>query len=179
MFALALTACAVVIYAEKFRATMPGALPQKADDYICTQIPLPQFKYENGYVSGFKPIVNESVHHIILSACNEWMSGEVAARPGPCVLQCRTHILYAWAHHGAPLTLPEGSAFEIGYNTEIKSLSMEVHYSRREDRPDHATVELTYTHQPQPNRAGVILLYNQWATIPPHVKNFPTNISCR
>ncbi|KAM7541004.1 hypothetical protein Aperf_G00000041534 [Anoplocephala perfoliata] len=178
-FPFALVLCVTLVYAEKFRATMPGAYPQKADDYICTQIPLPQFKTENGYVSGFKAIVNDSVHHIIISACNEWMSGEVAAPPGPCDTQCRTHILYSWAHQGAPLILPEGSAFEIGYNTEIKSLSMEVHYIRREEKPDYATVELTYTRQPQPNRAGIILLYNQWATVPPHAEHFPTNISCR
>ncbi|KAM3175002.1 hypothetical protein ACTXT7_009414 [Hymenolepis weldensis] len=158
---------------------MPGALPQKADDYICTQIPLPQFKSLIGYVTGFRPIVNDSVHHIIISACDEWMPGDVASRPGPCDSQCRSHILYAWAHHGSPLVLPEGSAFEIGKNTEIKSLSMEVHYIRREEKPDYATIELTYTLEPQPNRAGIILLYNDIASIPPHVQHFPTNISCQ
>ncbi|KAL5111726.1 Peptidyl-glycine alpha-amidating monooxygenase A [Taenia crassiceps] len=56
---------------------------------------------------------------------------------------------------------------------------MEVHYSRRVVNPDYATVELTYTLQPQPNHAGIILLYNDEATIPPHAQHFPTNISCR
>ncbi|KAL5961662.1 Peptidyl-glycine alpha-amidating monooxygenase A [Taenia solium] len=158
---------------------MPGAYPRRADEYICTRIPLLDFMYVPGYVTAFKPIVNASVHHIILSACDRWLGSEEATPPGPCDGQCRTHILYAWAHNGAPLVLPEGSAFEIGRTTSIKSLSMEVHYSRREDNPDYATIELTYTHQPQPNRAGIILLYNAEATIPPHAQHFPTNISCR
>ncbi|EUB64496.1 Peptidyl-glycine alpha-amidating monooxygenase A [Echinococcus granulosus] len=158
---------------------MPGAYPRKADEYICTRIPLPDFKYYPGYVTAFKPIVNASVHHIILSSCGTWLGGEEASRPGPCDGQCRTHILYAWAHNGAPLVLPERTAFEIGRTTPIKSLSMEVHYSRYEENPDYATIELTYTLQPQPNRAGIILLYNDEATIPPHAQHFPTNISCR
>uniref|UniRef100_A0A0R3WWV5 Peptidylglycine monooxygenase n=1 Tax=Hydatigena taeniaeformis TaxID=6205 RepID=A0A0R3WWV5_HYDTA len=165
--------------AWRFFATMPGARPKRADEYICTQIPLPRFKYNPGYVTAFIPIVNSSVHHIIISACDKWMEGVEASRPGPCDGQCRTHILYAWAHNGAPLILPEGTAFEIGRTTPIKSLSMEVHYSQREENPDYATVELTYTPQPQPNRAGIILLYNAEATIPPHAQHFPTNISCR
>uniref|UniRef100_A0A5K3EQ04 Peptidylglycine monooxygenase n=1 Tax=Mesocestoides corti TaxID=53468 RepID=A0A5K3EQ04_MESCO len=167
------------VISEKVLVSMPGAYPQKADDYICTQIPLPQFKNSPGYVTAFKPIVNASVHHIILGACDKWIGRNKASRPGPCINTCRTHILYAWAHKGAPLVLPEGSAFEIGRGTQIQSLSMEVHYSRREENPDFASIELTYTREPQPNRAGVILLYNDEATIPPHSEHFPTNISCR
>ncbi|VDN96995.1 unnamed protein product [Rodentolepis nana] len=158
---------------------MPGAYPKKADDYICTQIPLPKFASKIGYVTGFKPIVNDSVHHIILSSCDEWIPEDFTPFPKSCYSQCRNHILYAWAHHGSPLVLPEGSAFEIGKNTEIKSLSLEVHYSSPEEKPDYATIELTYTLDPQPNRAGIILLYNDIATIPSHVQHFPTNISCQ
>nr|CUU00459.1 hypothetical transcript [Hymenolepis microstoma] len=176
IFAFALST--TIVYSEKFLATMPGAYPQKADDYICTRIPLTNFASKIGYVTGFKPIVNDSVHHIILSSCDEWMPIDTTPFPDSCHSQCRTHILYAWAHHGSPLMLPEGSAFEIGKNTEIKSLSMEVHYSRRVEKPDYATIELTYTLDPQPNRAGIILLYNDITTIPPHVQHFPSNISC-
>lgn len=177
--AFVLMLCTSLVFAGKFLVTMPGAYPQKADDYICTTVPLSDFRYEPGYVTAFKPIVNSSVHHIILSACGEWLSGTEAERPGSCVDQCRSHILYAWAHHGSPLVLPKGTAFEIGRDTPIRSLSLEVHYSRPEVNPDYASIELTYTRQPQPNRAGVILLYNAEATIPPHVQHFPTNISCK
>lgn len=176
---VALALCVVLATCEKMHVTMPGAYPQKPDDYICTQVPLPEFKYEPGYVTAFKPIVNASVHHIILSACDKWMNGHEARRPSPCDSQCRTHILYAWAHNGSPLQLPEGSAFEIGRGTPIQSLSMEVHYSRREEKPDFATVELTYTRKRQPYHAGIILMYNSDAAIPPHVQHFSANVSCR
>lgn len=165
--------------AEKLHITMPGSYPQKADDYICTRVPLPDFKFEPGFVTAFKPIVNASVHHIILSACDKWMEGNEAERPGPCTSQCRTHILYAWAHNGSSLYLPEGSAFEIGRHAQTKSIAMEVHYSRREEMPDYATIELTYTRTPQPYRAGIILMFNSDAVIPPRAQHFPVNVSCR
>ncbi|VDL97738.1 unnamed protein product [Schistocephalus solidus] len=157
---------------------MPGAYPKKPDDYICTQIPLPQFEDAVGYISKFKPIVNASVHHIILSGCSSWMEGTQAKKPGPCTSQCRSTILYAWAHNGAPLTLPKGSAFEMGRLTKTKSLTMEVHYMRKETEPDYATVELTYTYTPTPYHAGILLMFNAEGSIPPLTQHFTTNISC-
>ncbi|BHF57969.1 hypothetical protein SprV_0100091800 [Sparganum proliferum] len=106
------------------------------------------------------------------------MGGTRAKKPGPCTSQCRSTILYAWAHNGAPLTLPKGSAFEMGRLTKTKSLSMEVHYMRRQTEPDYATIELTFTYTPTPYHAGILLMFNAEGSIPPHSKHFATNISC-
>lgn len=40
-----------------------------------------------------------------------------------------TNYLYAWARNAATVSLPEGVAFEIGKDTKIQSLVLQVHYA--------------------------------------------------
>lgn len=168
-----------LVASETLRVSMPGALPKKNDDYICTRIPLPDFANAAGYVTSFKADVGDAVHHIILSGCSQWMEGHEATTPGSCDLQCNEQTIFAWAHQGAPLSLPPGVAFEIGRGSAIQSMNMEVHYMKPLTVPDNATIEMTFIRVQTPFRAGVYLMFNNDADIPAHAEHYSTNISCR
>lgn len=45
------------------------------------------------------------------------------------VCQSEDKILYAWAHNAPDLQLPEGVGFEVGGDTAVQYLVMQIHYN--------------------------------------------------
>jgi hypothetical protein len=55
--------------------SMPGVLPQKSEQYVCTSVPVPR---QDSYIVGFEPHANmNTAHHMLLYGC-----GDVQASPG-------------------------------------------------------------------------------------------------
>jgi len=166
---------------ESFPIFMPEVTPQKPETYLCTPVRVDPTKRH--YVVGFEPNATMDVaHHILMYGCtvpgrNEevWNCGEMAAarQPGlksasPCAKG--SQVIYAWARDAPALDLPEGVAFEVGGDTAIQYIVLQVHYadvsSFAGGNTDSSGVILHYTDTPQPKAAGVFLLgTNGW--VPP------------
>lgn len=162
---------------------MPGVRPQKAETYLCYARQLDESKAV--YLTGFEPKANMSTaHHILIYGCKEpgndttpWNCGEMAAsdsdyEQGP-VCKSGAKIVYAWAMDAPQLNLPKGVGFEVGGDTDIKWLVLQVHYkdvsrfvAPNHDK-DHSGVELITTRTKQPKRAGVFLM-GTGGVIPAH-----------
>ncbi|XP_055346332.1 probable peptidylglycine alpha-hydroxylating monooxygenase 1 [Paramacrobiotus metropolitanus] len=160
---------------------MPGAAPKSADTYLCYAMKL------NGNVNqnlvGFLPNVSHSVHHMILYGCPEpgsqervWNCGSEmqmkhAGHDGMAdeqmdispVCQSDEKILYAWAHNAPNFELPEGVGFEVGGNTPIQYLVVQLHYNDlteefKKGKKDHSGLTLLHTMDELPRQAGVIVM---------------------
>ncbi|XP_065165421.1 peptidylglycine alpha-hydroxylating monooxygenase [Atheta coriaria] len=166
---------------KKFAVFMPHINPFREELYLCTPVKIVQDK--SFYIVGFEPNATMNrVHHMILFGCSEpgthepyWDCGEMAGPTHSSNLRtgnpCRqgSHVLYAWARNAEALSLPEDVGFQIGANTEIAYLVLQLHYAHKfpEDVIDSSGVNLIYTETPQPKLAGVLLLASG-GTIPAH-----------
>lgn len=81
-------------------------------------------------------------------------------RSAPC--SKGSQIIYAWARDAPPLQLPQDVAFEVGGDSKIQYLVLQVHYADvsafEQGHTDESGVTLKYTDIPQPKAAGVFLL---------------------
>ncbi|XP_045481412.1 peptidylglycine alpha-hydroxylating monooxygenase isoform X2 [Harmonia axyridis] len=158
-------------YVQKFPLLMPNVHPDRDELYLCT--PAKIVPKRNFYIVGFEPNATmDRIHHMILFGCTEpgsddpyWDCGEMSMtepnelkkRP-PC--SSGTHVIYAWARDAKSLTLPEGVGFQVGQNTSIKYLVIQLHYSHKlpGDDLDSSGLTLLYTETPLNKLAGVLLL---------------------
>ena len=56
------------------------------------------------------------------------MAGQDVEDSSP-VCEGKDSILYAWAHNAASMQLPEGVGFEVGGDTAIQYLVIQIHYN--------------------------------------------------
>ncbi|XP_037082145.1 peptidylglycine alpha-hydroxylating monooxygenase-like [Pollicipes pollicipes] len=152
---------------------MPRVVPPQPETYFCTSLKLEEDK--DLYVVSFEPNATmETAHHMLLYGCElpglteaVWNCGDMAnrdpaKRTGP-VCRGRSQVIYAWAKNAPKLVLPKGVAFHLGKNTDVKYLTLQVHYAdvslfKDGKTKDDSGVFLTYTETPQPKSAGVLLM---------------------
>ena len=60
--------------------------------------------------------------------CGGEMAGQDVEDSSP-VCEGKDSILYAWAHNAASMQLPEGVGFEVGGDTAIQYLVIQIHYN--------------------------------------------------
>ncbi|KAK9889917.1 hypothetical protein WA026_008726 [Henosepilachna vigintioctopunctata] len=104
----------------------------------------------------------DKIHHMILFGCTTpgtddpyWDCGEMSTtntnnlkESPPC--SSGTHVIFAWARNANALTLPEGVGFQVGENTAIRYLVIQIHYSHKlpENELDSSGLTLVYTQTP-------------------------------
>lgn len=163
--------------------SMPGVSPQKHDSYICVAQKVPRDEY---YV-GFKPKAEmQTAHHMLLFGCETpaeigkaWPCGEMH----PVCGSGGQHILYAWGRNAPPLKLPKGVGFKVGPATPIKYLVLQVHYGKVEkfigtNLKDYSGVTMTGTTESLNYRAGIFILAEGFAGIPPHQPKWHLDTGC-
>ncbi|ODN06475.1 Peptidylglycine alpha-hydroxylating monooxygenase [Orchesella cincta] len=158
---------------ESYSILMPNVAPKKPETYLCTPVRVdPTTKH---YVVGFSPNATMHVaHHMLLFGCTTpgsseeiWDCGEMATsrqqglkRASAC--SKGSQIIYAWARDAPDLELPKDVAFEVGGDSKIQYLVLQVHYADvsafENGHTDESGVALHYTDVPQPKAAGVFLL---------------------
>lgn len=157
---------------EKVNMLMPEVAPQNPDTYMC--IPL-KMTDAYTYIVGFEPHADKRVaHHMLLYGCSEpgmsdtpvWNCGGMEHPSYKSASTCSggSRIIYAWAYDAPGLTLPKDVGFKVGGDTGINYLVLQVHYKDvsnfipPKNGKDSSGVVLVTTDEPQPNRAGVMLL---------------------
>jgi len=168
---------------EKTTLRVPPIQPQ-ADSYVCTSVPIDEAEH---YITGFKAEVDShNAHHILLFGCDEpgsdeiiWDCGEMSPQAGEGLERAPTcastpNILYAWAHNAPELKLPEGVAFRVGGETNIRHLVLQVHYMKAQEQEDTSGVTLTHTEEPQPKTAATMLLVTGGTVPPKSTESFET-----
>jgi peptidylglycine monooxygenase len=155
---------------EFFPLLMPKVHPTKEESYLCTPI---EIKDEEYYITGFRPkALQHTAHHMLVYGCEEpgtqeelWNCGEMMAqRDGlehfhPC--KKGSTIIYGWAKDAPDFELPDGVGFNVGKDSKIKYLVLQVHYAHLNMIPedgDSSGIFLHYTRHMQPKSAGVLLL---------------------
>ncbi|XP_785956.3 peptidylglycine alpha-hydroxylating monooxygenase [Strongylocentrotus purpuratus] len=153
---------------------MPNVHPEKANDYFCYAAQMPRNR--GAYIVGFSPVTTPgTAHHILLYGCKDpgmeqqkpWDCGEMdmirdekKMTAPPCASGSK--ILYAWAMDAPPLELPKGIGFEVGGDTGIDYLVLQVHYANVDKFEDGSTddsgIALEWTLTPQPLKAGVYFM---------------------
>ncbi|OQV24773.1 Peptidylglycine alpha-hydroxylating monooxygenase [Hypsibius exemplaris] len=168
--------CAIKI--DRTPLLMPGVAPQKADTYMCYTMKLNSNMEQN--LVGFLPNTSHVVHHMLLYGCPEpgsqervWncggdmsgTSGDDNAQETSPVCQSDEKILYAWAHNAPSLELPEDVGFQVGGETNIQYLVLQVHYNdqvkdyhNKDGKKDHSGITLLHTMEELPRQAGVIVM---------------------
>ena len=100
------------------------------------------------FVVGFLPNTSHAVHHMLLYGCPQpgsqervWnCGGDMSGSTGDGeadterlamspVCQTDEKILYAWAHNAPSLQLPEDVGFQVGGQSDIQYLVLQVHYN--------------------------------------------------
>ncbi|XP_039276410.1 peptidylglycine alpha-hydroxylating monooxygenase [Nilaparvata lugens] len=159
---------------ERYSLLMPNVVPNKPELYLCTPIKVNYTK--NYYIVGFEPKASMDVaHHILLYGCTVpgssdpvWDCGEMSndnsddnrVAASPC--EQGSQVIYAWARDAPMLKLPEDVGFEVGGQSPIQYLVLQVHYAHIDSFKDGSTddsgIFLHYTEEPMKRLAGVILL---------------------
>lgn len=165
---------------KKFPLLMPDVYPDRDELYLCTPVRIVDHK--SFYIVGFEPNATMNVvHHMLLFGCttpgtnNEvWDCGEMAVsdagsslkRASPCAEG--SHVLYAWARDAKTLELPKDVGFQIGKDTEMQYLVLQIHYSKKFSKQvtDNSGLYLMYTEEPQKKLAGLVL-FGVGGMIPP------------
>lgn len=164
--------------------TLDGVVPELDDQYFCTAIQMP---YQETYITNFIPkVVTANAHHVVVFGCKEpsiegdqdgiaktWDCGRMF---GTCA--SNPVILYSWAKDAPPMNLPDGVGFRVGGNTDTGFLVLQVHFNHPQKTKDFSGVQLVMTPQPQPNIAGIYILYSVQATVPPNSHKFHVDVSC-
>ncbi|CAH8502029.1 unnamed protein product [Schistosoma intercalatum] len=147
---------------------------EQQDTYMCAYFQ-PSLLNGTTFIREILPSANRStVHHIILKGCSHPVTK--IGKPTQCGM-CQK-IMYAWGLDAPPLRFPLGVGYPTGLNAQIKGFELEVHYLNPV-KSDHSGLRLIVTDQIQPRIAGVFLLLRGDAIIPPGVKSFPIDVSCR
>ncbi|XP_075597072.1 peptidyl-glycine alpha-amidating monooxygenase isoform X11 [Balearica regulorum gibbericeps] len=160
---------------------MPGVTPKQSDTYLCMSVPLPVD--DEAYVVDFKPHASmDTVHHMLLFACNEPSSTENYWDCDEGTCKDKSNILYAWARNAPPTRLPKGVGFRVGGETGGRFFVLQVHYGDisafRDKHKDCSGVTLHMTHQKQPLIAGMYLMMSVNTVIPPGEKVVDADIAC-
>lgn len=61
----------------------------------------------------------------------------------------------------------------------FSSFSSQVHYLRKNRKPDHTGIRLHITTQPQPNLAGIYMMYAYYGALSPGRRKQTIDVSCR
>ncbi|XP_048584143.1 peptidylglycine alpha-hydroxylating monooxygenase isoform X2 [Nematostella vectensis] len=113
---------------------MPNVHPVRHDSYFCTALPVAS---KDTYVVGYDPHAEmHTAHHMLIFGCStpasnepHWNCGEMGdVQNGVCAQGSAKKILYAWAGNAPSLDLPEGVAFKVGQDSDVKYLMLQVHY---------------------------------------------------
>uniref|UniRef100_A0A0P6GTR0 peptidylglycine monooxygenase n=1 Tax=Daphnia magna TaxID=35525 RepID=A0A0P6GTR0_9CRUS len=157
-----------------YQLRMPGVVPERDDDYICTAFKLDPEK--EMYITQFRVEgTAERAHHMILSGC----AGVFTSSPDTPSWNCGSHatctgstrILYAWAKNAAGTRLPPSVGFRIGGTgkSRVKYLVVQVHYATKlpPGERDYTGLDLEITFEPQKYIAGILLMVAS-PEIPPH-----------
>ncbi|XP_022097391.1 peptidylglycine alpha-hydroxylating monooxygenase-like [Acanthaster planci] len=152
----------------EYNLTMPGVRPPKPDTYYCYSMPLSD--EVPVFIVGYQPLAQKmTAHHMILFGCavpggtdTVWNCGEMAGTGDnpPCLMGEK--IQYAWAMDAPPLKLPNDVGFEVGGNTGINYLVLQVHYNNvdkfKDGTQDFSGIGLQMTFRPQDHLAGVYFM---------------------
>ncbi|XP_012944541.1 probable peptidylglycine alpha-hydroxylating monooxygenase 1 [Aplysia californica] len=195
--ALVVTICVGVVHpaptsetTETIDMLMPNVKPQTPDTYLCQS-----FKIEDAhrYITGFIPNADAKIaHHILLYGCTEpgaepgevWNCGEMVSTNSDYnkgqVCNEGSNILYAWAMDAPRLTLPPDVGFDVGQDTDIKYLVVQVHYKNvtkflaPQNGEDNSGLSLETTKVPTKKQAGVYLMVTGGYIAPHTVDYFET-----
>ncbi|ELT96668.1 hypothetical protein CAPTEDRAFT_228792 [Capitella teleta] len=160
---------------------MPGVAPREDDAYYCMSRAVP---VKELYITNFEALAEGSVaHHILLFGCQNPYSHQTDA--WECTSACDPHdsssILFAWAKNAPPTHVPEGVGFEIGDNTNVQYLVMQIHYKDRfplSADPDHSGLRLTVTLERQKYMAGIYLFSDSYHEIPGGAQAVHVDMAC-
>jgi len=159
---------------------MPGVHPEKHDSYLCTSVDL---RHKKSYIVGFEPQDEmHTVHHMSLSGCpvpaknalaekgKYWNCGEFQ------LSVCRgagEKILYEWGRNSPKLELPSNVAFEVGGDSGLSYLVLQVHYKKVDHflanptLKDYSGVDC-HTTSVQPSRLAATFLLAFGGKFPEH-----------
>ncbi|KAL9986000.1 hypothetical protein ACROYT_G000053 [Oculina patagonica] len=170
---------------------MPGVHPEKHDSYFCTTLGLD--RRNKAYIAGFEPHAEmHTAHHMLLFGCrapakmalaNEgkfWNCGEMGS--GVCGGDGE-RILYAWGRNAPVLKLPKDVAFEVGGDSGVNYLVLQVHYGKVDNfkanptLKDYSGVDLQTT-SVQPKHLAAIFLLASGGEIPEHEKAWHLDTAC-
>ncbi|BFY98917.1 hypothetical protein BsWGS_01957 [Bradybaena similaris] len=166
---------------------MPKVKPQQPDTYLCKAM---QVEDAHMYIRGYIPKADSAIaHHILLYGCSVpgappgevWDCGEMSVTSSSykhgAICQEGSSILYAWAMEAPRLNLPEDVSFEVGQDTPIKYLVLQVHYKNvtkflsPQNGDDSSGLTLQATHVPTTKQAGVYLMLTD-GYIPAHTVEY-------
>lgn len=164
----------------KMQLRMPGVEPAQADDYYCTAYNL---SYEEAYIVNFEPKPDHSTaSHMLLIGCGNIFKKD-HLHPGSwncdrnAVCDDLT-VLYGWARNAPSTQLPQGVGFQVGQQTSVRYLVLQVHYDSPIVGGDSTGLELQIDLQPQRYLAGIHVFYAKDQTIPPGQPSFPVDVNC-
>ncbi|KAG8235804.1 hypothetical protein J437_LFUL014742 [Ladona fulva] len=165
---------------EKYSLLMPNVHPSTPELYLCTPIKVDPTK--SFYIVGFEPNATmHTAHHMLLYGCTKpgsqdavWNCGEMVTTvsgmkaSSPCAEG--SQVIYAWARDAPKLDLPEGVGFQVGGDSPIQYLVLQVHYGNidkfKDGSRDNSGIFLHYTERRLDKLAGVLLL-GTGGSIPP------------
>ena len=174
---------------KHFEIHMPGALPTKNDDYLCSAFSIKNLtrgmSKTKVYMTGFNVDANSSkVGHVGILRCNKASirEGEVYGCLNPddiCGPSSRhtAIIIYDWGKDAEPASLPQDVGFEV--DVEEDQIVMQVHYKFPLDFKDNTGAVIKYTDNKPKYNAGMMILLRSRLTIPPGVKNVQADINCK
>lgn len=168
---------------------LPGFRPSYSNQYVCTAKKLdPETSY---FIRGFSPAdANGAAHHILLYGCahpgltsDVWLCGEMSKtaskqntvnlEQGGVCTNGSSNILFAEAMQARGYELPDDVSFEIGKDTDVKYLVIQVHYKdvsmfeRDPKLKDYSGIDIQYQKHPTKLSGGVLLL-GSGGVIPPN-----------
>ncbi|CAL4061158.1 unnamed protein product, partial [Meganyctiphanes norvegica] len=162
---------------------MPGVSPKEHDAYICAAFPVNSTLEE--WVIRYDPLSSaDRVHHMLLFGC----SGVDQKLASKGFWDCGHHgvcqggrIMYAWAKNAPATSLPPDVGFRIGGQTDIKYLTLQIHYANpiEEGQTDNSGLRMSLTTTTQKYKAGIYLLAGGWVDIPPHTEKTSLDMNCR
>lgn len=169
---------------------MPGVHPDKHDSYICTAVDM---RNRKAYIAAFEPHAEmHTAHHMLLFGCpapaedalandgKSWNCGDMGS--GVC-RGVGEKILYAWGRNAPKLKLPPDVAFEVGGDSGVNYLVLQVHYGKvdkfvaHSSLKDYSGVDL-HTTSVQPSHLAAIFLLASGGEIPKHRKAWHLDTGC-
>ncbi|KAH9369776.1 hypothetical protein HPB48_011637 [Haemaphysalis longicornis] len=87
-------------------------------------------------------------------------------------------VLYGWARNAPSTQLPPGVGFQVGQQTSVRYLVLQVHYDTPIVGGDSTGLELQIDLQPQRYLAGIHVFYAKDQNIPPGQPSFPVDVNC-
>ncbi|XP_046652087.1 peptidyl-glycine alpha-amidating monooxygenase B-like isoform X2 [Daphnia pulicaria] len=164
---------------SNIKLRMPGIIPQKNDDYLCTafdardeQLYITQYKIEGSA---------ERAHHMLLYGCSDVPSTEMSwdcGHHGVC--SGSSSIMFAWAKNAPPTSLPPSVGFRFGgTQTSVKYLVLQIHYAHTlpPGEKDYSGMDIDVTSEEQKYIAGIFLLIGG-AVIPPFMPKVHADACC-